>query len=417
VIERVVIQNFRSIRDLVVELSPFSVLVGPNGAGKTNFVQALTLLGQMIDVGSTDPIRNAGWSEVVWRGEASAETMTLGATLDRRMMRTTVVPGEPATREPVHVRIALAVTVRGDPEHVEVVEERIEVRDGGDGALLARVVDDGSEEPVVEIPDPARLAALPGMPRHLSGASGLHHAGNEEERRRFLRVFGAHSPWRFLVRGPLLVFRFRFDATGLRADSPADGRAVLDLTGNNLAAEIERMRGTGAEPSARFQDLLTALQGVYDRIVDVRPVRVRPGRLTLQFEERGIRVPLDQSAVSDGVLHALALLVAIFTDGQGVLALEEPENAIHPWAARALVRLAQQERRRQILLTTHSETVVSAIVDPRALYVVEHGDRGTTIQRAADRATSLDVVLRETGQRLGDVWIDGSLGGVPEGRS
>jgi predicted ATPase len=370
VIERVVIQNFRSIRDLEVELSPFSVLVGQNGAGKTNFVQALALLGQMIDVGSTDPIRNAGWPELVWRGEPPAETMTLGATIDRRVARTTVALGDPVAKEPIHVRIALAVTVRGDPEHVEVAEERIEVRDGDDGTLLARVVDDGSGEPDVDMPDPARVAALPGMPPHVRrdpSAVRAFVATDEGERRRFLRVFGAHSPWRFLVRGPLLVFRFRFDATGLRADSPADGRAVLDLTGNNLAAEIERMRGTGAEPSERFQDVLAALQGVYDRVVDVRPVRVRPGRMTLQFEERGIREPLDQLAVSDGVLHALALLVAIFTDGQGVLALEEPENAIHPWAARALVRLAQEEQRRQIVMTTHSETVVSAIADPRSL--------------------------------------------------
>lgn len=40
-IERVYIQNFKCIRKLAVELTPFTVLIGPNDSGKTSFLQAL----------------------------------------------------------------------------------------------------------------------------------------------------------------------------------------------------------------------------------------------------------------------------------------------------------------------------------------------------------------------------------------
>jgi predicted ATPase len=160
-----------------------------------------------------------------------------------------------------------------------------------------------------------------------------------------------------------------------------------------------------------------ALQSVYPRIEDVIPHRVQPGQLTLQFKERGISEPLGQGSVSDGVLHALALLVMLEGSdrSRGVLAIEEPENAIHPWSVRAMVAHAQDDPKRQILITTHSETVVNAVRDPASLFIVDIEDRlGTVINAAHDREDAIDSILANSGQKLGDLWMDGSLGGVPK---
>jgi predicted ATPase len=136
----------------------------------------------------------------------------------------------------------------------------------------------------------------------------------------------------------------------------------------------------------------------------------------LLFKEQGISEQLGQSSISDGVLHALALLVALHQDATGrtgLLAIEEPENAIHPWPLRKLVAHAQRSIR-QIILTTHSETVVNAVSDAENLYVAENDDKkGTVIVRATEREAALKSILDESGQRLGDVWLDGTLGGVP----
>src|SRR6185437_13657901 len=43
-ITRVVIRNWRSIKDLDFEPSPVTVLVGPNNAGKTNILSAINFL-------------------------------------------------------------------------------------------------------------------------------------------------------------------------------------------------------------------------------------------------------------------------------------------------------------------------------------------------------------------------------------
>ena len=43
-ITRFRVQNFKSIRDVTVELAPVTVLVGKSGTGKSNFVEAIRCL-------------------------------------------------------------------------------------------------------------------------------------------------------------------------------------------------------------------------------------------------------------------------------------------------------------------------------------------------------------------------------------
>ncbi|MEO5725489.1 MAG: AAA family ATPase, partial [Byssovorax sp.] len=137
------------------------------------------------------------------------------------------------------------------------------------------------------------------------------------------------------------------------------------------------------------------------------------GRVTLGFRERGIAEPIPLDGVSDGVLHALALLIALQQRRSGLLAIEEPENALHPWSVRKIMDQAQTSSTGQVLITTHSETVVNAVLDPESLFIVESDDQGTTVEPATSKEKALAAILNETGQKLGDIWIDGSLGGVP----
>ena len=51
-IKRVRIKDYKSLRDVEVELGPLAVLIGPNAAGKSNFLDALQLLSRMVQVRS-----------------------------------------------------------------------------------------------------------------------------------------------------------------------------------------------------------------------------------------------------------------------------------------------------------------------------------------------------------------------------
>jgi predicted ATPase len=46
-ISRVILRNYKSIRQCDVSLGSITFLVGPNGAGKSNFVEALRFLCEL----------------------------------------------------------------------------------------------------------------------------------------------------------------------------------------------------------------------------------------------------------------------------------------------------------------------------------------------------------------------------------
>ena len=64
----------------------------------------------------------------------------------------------------------------------------------------------------------------------------------------------------------------------------------------------------------------------------------------------------------------------------------------------------------------NSPTLIDAVEDPVSLFIVENDDKkGTVVTPALTREKALRAILAESGQKLGEVWLDGLLGGVPEG--
>ncbi len=56
-LQNAVIQGFKCLRDVNVNLGPFNVLIGPNDSGKSSFLQSLSWLGNQIDYPESFKIR------------------------------------------------------------------------------------------------------------------------------------------------------------------------------------------------------------------------------------------------------------------------------------------------------------------------------------------------------------------------
>jgi Uncharacterized conserved protein len=91
VIKKVVVKNFKCIKELELELAPLTILVGPNGSGKSSILEAIALMAQCAKLG-TNP-RGALCGELVEyedlksilpAGREDAE-LTLGLSLDIRI--------------------------------------------------------------------------------------------------------------------------------------------------------------------------------------------------------------------------------------------------------------------------------------------------------------------------------------------
>ncbi len=429
------VENFKSIQSETLELRRFMVLVGPNGAGKTNAVRALKLFGELLDRGTTDPAREEGWGRIIRRGKKPARSgIGFKATFS--------IPGKIFDRQPmpssshddaVHVDIELRLGGAVGDDDVTVSRERLALRRGdlsfgvefspsgisldeGNDVFLARSAFPEAEAIGNFFARDSGHGPASILDRVRDYLSFVVSEGEHEAEPSLLRLLNRQrlrAPWfNYCIRASR-VSRFRLYASALRGDAQYPeslGRELVGPHGEGLAAAVDHLK----KRKGAWEGILVELQRVYPQVKEVHAKSPQPGRWTLSFEESGINAELGQDSVSDGVLHALALLIMLSDqNASGILAIEEPENGIHPWSIRAMVERAQNGGGRVTLVTTHSETVVNAVRDPASLFIVESEPDGTHIRPALSVETALAAILRESGQQLGDVWMGGTLGGVP----
>ncbi|WP_411035845.1 AAA family ATPase [Shinella sp. BYT-45] len=188
------------------------------------------------------------------------------------------------------------------------------------------------------------------------------------------------------------------------------GQAFMD----RLAKTPEKTR------NSRLRRIETALKRVVPHLNDLSFSPDETGRphLEIRYEHhrpKGARQLEDQ--FSDGTLRLIALFWLLL-DGDSLLLLEEPELSLNeeivqqiPYLITSVQRT--QKRRRQVLVTTHSKSMLdNAGIDGRSLVMLEPSTEGTSIRGASNQEqialkaglTVAEVILpaaqRNRGQKM-----------------
>lgn len=128
-------------------------------------------------------------------------------------------------------------------------------------------------------------------------------------------------------------------------------------------------------------------------------------RVTIDGPDK-TQIPL--AALSDGTLKWMSFVTAILTNRR-VLAVEEPENYIHPAVQREAVRIIRDHvgDKRPVIVSTHSETVINS-VHPNELIIVETVS-GRTVARRIRRPQAVLDQINRTGFGLAFYFNSGVL--------
>jgi predicted ATPase len=189
-----------------------------------------------------------------------------------------------------------------------------------------------------------------------------------------------------------------------RADLAND---FLASNAHNLALVVNNLEST----TSTMDVLVPWLQRFYEPVRKIT-TRVSGGTVELLFHERGLRQPIPATRLSDGTLRYLCLLAVLcHPSPPPLVCIEEPEVGLHPDALPAVAELlVEASQRTQLIVTTHSDRLVSALSGvPEAVVVCERTDEGTELRRLEpDR-------LKEWLERysLGELWSMGEIGGNP----
>ena len=364
-------------------MEPLNVLIGPNGSGKSNFIEALALLQAAPRDLSAPVKRMGGISEWLWKGEGESGT----AVID-------VETASPDAEMPL--RHVMQITENG--LRLEVMDERIENAKPYPGHADADfyyrcrngtpVIRDSKGEERELRPDTVRPEAS-----ILSQRDDPEHYPNLHWLQRKYHGIRLYRNWEF---GPDASLR-----QSPRADQPS---GFLTERGENLALLLSKLRGDGR------QKFVKALQQIYDGIEDFQ-VEVGGGRADLFVVERGAGERyIPASRLSDGTLRYM-MLAAILLDPEPppLVVIEEPELGMHPDVILGIGRmLVKASERTQLVVTTHSHTIVDALDDhPSSVVVCEKYDGESIFERLEPK--HLAEWLKE--YSLGNLWSAGDLGG------
>jgi predicted ATPase len=360
-IEKVEFRNFKILRDAVLPLGPFTLIVGPNASGKSTALQAIDLAAAALD------------------GKGSAINFTslaisnsYSAALNGKLNSNQSVAGKAEHREPITVSIHWAPswdakvnwgTFPRSPKRRESPFQ-CEFRQGGTAISKDKL--------------PVELF-------------------------------------------PVNFDCYQFDPRAIAQPTALQQDPRLARNGANLAIFLDSLRDVSPEHFAAMNRALNQWLPDYDAILfDTTADNQRS--INLRIAGSAQKIPATD--LSDGSLIALALLtLAYHPRPPKIVAFEEPDRGLHPWLLRklqdALYRLSYPQEHGedrppvQVIATTHSPYFLDLYKDhPEEIVLAEKTGTRATFVRLSEKP-DIQEILQDTS--LGGAWYTGILGGVPVG--
>ena len=373
------------------ELQPLNVLIGPNGSGKTNFIEVLELL-RATPVDFAAAIRDGGGAaEWGWKGDGWQFLPTPILEVETGPY---VLTGRP-------LRYRMSFFTGG--LRVHIVDEAIEeATPQGAKPYFYYAFQKG--RPVINIR--VRTPGEQAEERKLEwDERSLDQSVLSQRKDPDLYPELSWIGWQFIS---IQTFRdWTFGRYGAirqpqRADLPEQW-LLPDCS--NLALVLNQIEHKSGPV---FNEHLKRFFPRFERM----STSITGGTLQFYLHESGFATPIPTTRLSDGTLRFIALLATLLNPSPpSLVCMEEPELGLHPDAVTMLAELlVDASKRMQLVVTTHSDALVSALTSqPAAIVACERPGAGTELRRLDPE--KLSSWLDE--YRLGDLWRMGELGANP----
>lgn len=370
------IRHLRALRSVNWTPAPVSLLVGANGAGKTTTMFALRLLRQAYERGLPEAVRNVlgGSHNMRSWGAPEDEPVELGLQIGPAQWKISLTPRDGSVDSAAEERLLDDGTLVFDRNALGVLRHSDQLIKTDDGQTALRIlVDRGAIDPA-------------------------------------LRTVAA-----FLAK---VSIYYEPDLASLRKQgSDASDDRALRARGENVLAVLRRWSQDRSEQH-RYEFVVAGMTAAFPTGFSGLDFQQVGNTLNARFYRRGSEYPSWLADEATGMLQMLVLLccVAGAEDG-GVVAIDEPENGLHPYAQRAFLRRARQwanQHHVTVLLATHSLVLLDEFSSqPEAVFVMKVPDEGEpTMPTALNQLCNPDWLA---GFQFGDLYEQGEIGSNDDG--
>ncbi|NER22732.1 MAG: AAA family ATPase [Symploca sp. SIO1C2] len=372
------LQNFLSYggEGEEIELQPLNVLIGPNASGKSNFIEAMGLLKATPTDLNAAIRKGGGISEWLWKGTKELPTAEIEVAIEYS--------------QAALLRYKLYFTAA--EQRLQIVNETIgkdSLNEQDDDFFYYHYQRDRGFTSI------GRMLPGDNLIPNLSILSQI----KEPYLHRELTDLGNHFYNICLYRDWHIGRNYESrkpQQTDLPEHPLLEDGSNLGLFLNNLQYQL------GSRP------VIENLKKFYDEAEELS-VKIYGGTVQIFIREEGLTQPIPATRLSDGTLRYLFLLALLLDPTPPpLLCIEEPEIGLHPDMMSTIADLlVEASKRTQLIVTTHSEALVSSL-PPESVLVCERDYVGTHLRRLDPER--LKKWLEH--YSLGELWTMGEIGGT-----
>lgn len=381
------VRNFRSLREVHLELGPINVLVGPNAAGKSNVLDVLAFLG---DASGSDlqPAleRRGGFERVRFRGKAKGRR-----AVEIRLEAQLTKFSSPSAPDEYSLSFDFK---RGG---IERTEEFAFKRTRGKGRRI------GLQGSKLEIQDAGKASRSQEVDSSVLGLALIQRLGKDAGRDQVIELTDALESFRV----------FEVDVAAARRPAERQPGERLASDASNLSSFLTDLAASDADVWEEFvSDARAVVPGLLD--LDFLTIGGASESVVVRFTESGLAGHTNLREASFGTIRALALLAVLYDPAPPrITCIEEIDHGLHPYALDRIVELLRvASERTQFIIATHSPVFVNRLRADELIVCERDSETGAS----RIPAISSEAVRRmedEDGLDLGELWFSGLLGGVP----
>lgn len=364
-IEKIRLRNILSFGDKgeEIELQPLNIIIGQNASGKSNLIDVIKLLHALPQMdGLANFIgKNGGISEWIWKGNK--------------------------TEPYLEIEIELS-------DSKEKIKYELILRDYSDKKTT--VVDEG----IVKLKDGKRYEDKIFSNFERSILSGLNYLNEGILEREWLREKFSEFVF-FLEVNCSRNSKIREPQLFHQSD------VFLIESGENLFLVLKDL-----ENKVEIKKKIIENLQKFNSKTTNYSFKYLAEYIFLFVHEKNLEKPISAMRLSDGTLRYLCLLAILcHPEPPPLICIEEPETGLHPDILPTIAELMKEaSQRTQLIVTTHSDILVSAFSDmPEAVLVCEKDEDGTHFKRLNEE--ELKIWMEEYTD-LGEIWLRGGIGGT-----
>lgn len=363
-IEQVIINNYKSIRELKLPLNRLNVLIGSNGVGKSNFISFFELTKAIYEqrFGSYT-LAKGGIDNLLYHGrKSSTEIYGLIDFDDTNAFFFKLKPAQ------------------SNKGFIEVAGDCFNGWNDTDKQYSkwhSIIIDSAHEESTLKTKE--------------NETSRLKHIG------RRLKSFTVYH------------FHDTSPTSEMRGMCEVNDNKQLRDNGANLAAYLYMLEHTDEKAFRLIEGVVRSIAPYFKRF-NLKPDQISPNKITLEWEEVNSDMYLNGYSFSDGTLRFIALATLLLQSNlPEIIIIDEPELGLHPAAINkfaALVRKASKKS--QVIISTQSTNLVNCF-EVEDIIVVDREDNQSVFKHLS--ADDLSVWLDDYEYSISDLWEKNIIGG------